>query len=96
MREGVGGGVFARVRAHETLFRLPAEAPSPSRRFATGPSLSRKGRGILVCGRREGMRLAGKKAFITGAGSGIGRATALRFAAEGAAVAAADIRRERG
>jgi len=33
----------------------------------------------------------GKVAFITGAGSGIGRATALRFARAGAHVAAADI-----
>lgn len=31
-------------------------------------------------------RLEGKRAIITGAGSGIGRASALRFAAEGAAV----------
>ena len=36
-------------------------------------------------------RLAGKTAFITGAGSGMGRAMARRFAAEGATVAAADI-----
>lgn len=35
-------------------------------------------------------RLAGKRAVITGAGSGIGRGTALRFAAEGAAVVCAD------
>ena len=37
------------------------------------------------------MRLASKRALVTGAGSGIGRATAVRFAAEGASVAAVDI-----
>ena len=37
------------------------------------------------------MRLEGKTAFVTGAGSGQGREVALRFAAEGARVAAADL-----
>ena len=36
-------------------------------------------------------RLAGKRAIVTGAASGIGRASALRFAAEGAAIVAADV-----
>jgi NAD(P)-dependent dehydrogenase (short-subunit alcohol dehydrogenase family) len=37
------------------------------------------------------MRLSDKTAFITGAGSGLGRAAAQRFAEEGATVVAADI-----
>ena len=40
------------------------------------------------------MRLAGKRAFVSGAGGGIGEAAALRFAREGARVIAADIRRD--
>lgn len=39
-------------------------------------------------------RLAGKVAIVTGAGSGIGRASALRFAREGARVVLADINPE--
>ncbi|WP_308639676.1 SDR family oxidoreductase [Paenibacillus silvisoli] len=39
--------------------------------------------------------LDGKVAFITGAGSGIGRAAALRLAAEGARIAVVDLKEER-
>ena len=41
-----------------------------------------------------GRRLEGKVTLVTGAGSGIGQAAAVRFAAEGASVAALDIRPE--
>src|SRR5262245_29784990 len=41
-------------------------------------------------------KLEQKVAVITGAASGIGRATAIRFAAEGAAVVIADLNREAG
>jgi NAD(P)-dependent dehydrogenase (short-subunit alcohol dehydrogenase family) len=42
------------------------------------------------------MRLAGKVAMVTGAGSGIGRAIALRFVEEGAKVAVLDVSRPGG
>ncbi len=40
------------------------------------------------------MRLQGKVAIITGAGQGIGAATAMKFAREGAIVAACDVNRD--
>jgi NAD(P)-dependent dehydrogenase (short-subunit alcohol dehydrogenase family) len=42
-----------------------------------------------------GARLAGKSAIVTGAAQGIGRATAIRFAEEGAVVTCVDVQAER-
>jgi NAD(P)-dependent dehydrogenase (short-subunit alcohol dehydrogenase family) len=44
----------------------------------------------------RGLRLKGKVALITGAGSGIGRCTALRFAQEGARVVVNDVAETQG
>ena len=64
------------------------QRPLATRRLLAHDQAPRS-RGLCVAG--AGMRLAGKTAIITGGGSGFGRATAIRFAAEGARIAIADI-----
>ena len=53
-------------------------------------------RGSGVVQKSEGMRLSGRAGVITGAGSGIGRASAILFAREGAGVIVADWQPEWG
>src|SRR4051794_29981949 len=70
-----GQGVRPRAAARGGRRRLPRD----------GPARGDQGAAAAMS------RFAGKVAFITGATSGIGRATALAFAHDGAAVVAADI-----
>jgi NAD(P)-dependent dehydrogenase (short-subunit alcohol dehydrogenase family)/pimeloyl-ACP methyl ester carboxylesterase len=73
----------------------PAAVAGPIAEFIEhlrGASAGRSLRRAHITG--EPRRFAGQLVLITGAGSGIGRSTALAFAAEGADVLAADINEE--
>src|SRR5262249_14868276 len=74
---------------HSLVVAAPAGRRAPRIRLPPGAKLiaHRSGRGGVVT---DG-RLAGKVAVVTGGGNGLGRATALRFAEEGAAVVVADL-----
>src|SRR5260370_695123 len=98
--------IVAGMNAKLVIVTLVGSTAGPAGLWVRGPRHSgglpigegvTGGRAALGCRtgsstRRHAMgRFEGKVAVVTGAGSGIGQATAIRFGAEGAAVACLDI-----
>src|SRR4029453_18359482 len=71
-------------RAHDRRVRLARAVRLRRFRGRSEPLVDRASRG------KPDMRLAGRTAIVTGAGSGIGRASVVLFAKEGAFVALVD------
>src|SRR5439155_14016436 len=80
-----GGGRDAELRGSAAVSRHPCAIPAS--RFPTDGS-----RRPLTMGLADSAPLKGKVTIITGAATGIGRASALLFARAGARVALADLR----
>ena len=81
-----------RVEAGDVPVFDTTDAPAPAEPAASGPAPVERPEWVE---RIDGGRFTGKTVIVTGAGSGIGRATASRVAREGGRVIAVDISQER-
>ncbi|WP_104164408.1 SDR family NAD(P)-dependent oxidoreductase [Cryobacterium sp. N22] len=81
-----------RVEAGDVPVSDTTDAPAPAEPAASGPAPVERPEWVE---RIDAGRFTGKTVIVTGAGSGIGRATASRVAREGGRVIAVDISQER-
>lgn len=91
---GKGHAATDELRGATAATLSVAAIPSRPERYDRAPGCQDGTAGQDTEAGSMGDRLAGKVTIVTGAGSGIGRATAIRFAEEGARVTCVDVARD--